>query len=146
MPIDLTSVWQSVNEGLLILLGGVALVIGGYTAYALHKYASFLTASQQQKLGDIINRGLQMAINFAMSKVDEAEKKVRPKTDSLVTKIAADYAVNHFGSTLARMGKTPSDVSEMILARLPSPPVIGDNTGAVVTVEKIEVTPLPPIP
>lgn len=145
MPIDLAPVWSSVNEGLLILLGGLGIVISGYLIYALHKYAAFLTASQQAKLGEIINKGLIMAINFAMSKVEEAEKKVQPKTDSLVTKVAADYAITHFGETLKKAGKSPADIAEMLVARMPSPPVLADLTDAKVTTELVTRQELPPV-
>ena len=65
--IDLSHVWESVNGGLLILLQGGALILGGYLVWALHKYAKFLTAAQQEKLAGIINSGLNMAVNYAMT-------------------------------------------------------------------------------
>lgn len=145
MPIDLTHVWDSVNAGLLILLQGGAIIIGGYLIYALHKYGKFLSAAQQEKLANIVNSGLNAAINYAMAVATEQEKKVQPSTDSVITKIAAQYAADHFGTTLDKMGKSPSDVAQMILARIPPPPVLGDLTNAPVKTELVTTQTLSPI-
>lgn len=134
------------NSGLLVLLQGGALVIGGYLVYALHKYAKFLSAAQQEKLGSIVNSGLNMAINYAMAYATAEEKKIQPTTDSIVTKIAAQYAADHFGKTLDKLGKSPTDVAQMILARLPSPPNQTDTTGATIRpLAPVESQPLKPI-
>lgn len=145
MPIDLTHVWDSVNAGLLILLQGGAIVIGGYLIYALHKYGKFLSAAQQEKLANIVNSGLNAAINYAMAVATEQEKKVQPSTDSVITKIAAQYAADHFGTTLDKMGKSPSDVAQMILARIPPPPNQTDTTGATITRAIVTTEPIPPV-
>lgn len=144
--LNLAPVWDSVNGGVLLLLSGLAVVISGYLIYGLHKYAAFLTAAQQEKLAKIIHDGLNRAIDYAMTVVTEQEKKIAPQAGSIVTRIAAQYAADHFGSTLEKMGKSPSDVAQMILARIPSPPVDTDLTGARPSTRAIvETTPLPPV-
>lgn len=143
--IDLSHVWESVNSGLLILLQGGALILGGYLVWALHKYAKFLTAAQQEKLAKIINDGLARAVDYAMTVATEQEKKIAPQAGSMVTRIAAQYAADHFGTTLDKMGKSPADIAQMILARIPPPPTEADLTGAKPTRSIVETTPLPPV-
>jgi len=142
--IDLSHVWESVNGGLLILLQGGALILGGYLVWALHKYAKFLTAAQQEKLAGIINSGLNMAVNYAMTVATEQEKKFAPQAGSMVTRIAAQYAADHFGTTLTKMGKSPGDIAQMILARIPPPPTDKDLTGVTVKTGVVESGSLPP--
>lgn len=145
MPLDLTPVWSSVNEGLVILLGGLGIVIGGYLVWAIHRYGKFLSAAQQEKLANVVNNGINLAIQYALNVATEAEKKVVVKPDSVITRIAGQYAADHFGTTLEKLGKSPADVAQMIVARLPSPPVVGDLTDAKVTRSIVTTEPLPPI-
>lgn len=144
MMLNLAPVWDSVNAGVLLLLSGLAVIISGYLIYGLHKYAAFLTAAQQEKLAGIIHDGLNRAIDYAMTVVTEQEKKVAPQAGSMVTRIAAQYAINHFGSTLEKMGKSPADVAQMILARIPPPPVTADLSGAKAPLSVVSTEPLPP--
>lgn len=144
--IDLTPLFPLVNEGLKILLAGCVVCIMGYVTWLLHtKAPKFIDAQTQAKIAAVINDGLNRAVQYALNTVSAEEAKIKPTTDSLVTKIGAQYAINHLGDTLEKAGKTPADIAEMIVARLPVAP----STEAPAPVPKavaVEMAPLPQVP
>lgn len=145
-PIDIQPIWDFINSGLLILLKGAALCIGGYVVWLLHtKAPKFIDAQTQAKLAAIANQGLNMAIQYAMKTVTVEEAKIKPTFDSKVVQIAAGYAVNHIGGTLDKMGKSPADIAEMLVARFPPAPTVVDTTGETVTTTIVTTQPLAPI-
>lgn len=143
--IDLSPAFTMINEGLKILLSGGVICIMGYVTWLLHtKAPKFIDAQTQAKIAAVINDGLNRAVQYALNMAATEETKAKPTTDSLIVKIGAQYAVNHLGDTLAKAGKTPDDIAEMIVARLPVAPAVPD--GPVVVVPKATAVVMEPLP
>lgn len=143
--IDFSQYWPAINEALTIVLGGAIICAAGFLTYALHKYAIFLSASQQERLAKIINEGLNRAAQYALNTIEAHEKDVKITTDSKLVQIGANYALRHMQITLDKAGKTPQDVAEMIVARLPVAPTESDKTGAIAPIPPVTSAALPPV-
>jgi len=140
--ISFAQYWPAINEGLTIVLGGAVICAAGFLTYALHKYATFLSASQQERLAKIINDGLNRAAQYALNTIEAHEKDMKITTDSKLVQIGANYALRHMQVTLDKAGKTPQDVAEMIVARLPVAPMAN---GIAVPIVPVTSAALPPV-
>lgn len=144
--IDLAPLFPDINEALKVLLAGGVMCIMGYVTWILHtKAPKFIDAQTQAKLAAVIDQGLNMAAQYALKTIEDHEKDLKPTTDSKIVQIGADYAIRHIGVTLGDAGKTPQDIAEMILARLPTAPTVVDTTGATVTKAIVTTETLAPI-
>src|ERR1700744_5489654 len=140
--IDLTQVWPHVNDGLFSIL----LLIAAWAVWEARSYlsihAKFLSADTQKKITDNLNSLLNDAINYAMNVVEQQEKNVKPTTDSVVVKLAAQFAADHAGP---QIDKTSDQLKQLVISKLPSPQTAVDTTGAVVTKTLVTTETLPPI-
>jgi len=140
--INLDQVWPHVNDGLFSIL----LVIAAWAVWEARSYlsihAKFLSASTQQKITDNLNTLLNDGINYAMTVVAEQEKNVKPTTDSLVVKLAAQFAADHAGK---QIDKTSEQLKQMVIAKLPSPQSAVDTTGTTVKTTLVTTETLPAI-
>lgn len=140
--------WPAINEALTIALGGAVICLLGWSTWFLHKHApAWLSDDAQAKIAKVIDTGLQRAVSFALNTVEAHEKDVKITTDSKIVQIGANYAIKHMGVVLGKAGKTPVDVAEMIVARLPVAPTEKDITGnKIPVVTTVEIKELPPVP
>jgi len=141
------SVWYStLNEGVIVLLSGVALWLGyEFTAW-LSAHATFLDAETQKSLADGLNRALQNGVNIAMSQLkawEDVHKNVQ--VQGQVAAWAAQYAVDHSPDAVAKFGLDPTQLALKALAYLPTPATSVGTTGATVTTTSVQTTTLPPV-
>ena len=128
--IDLTPIYGLINEGILTLLGGLAIYLTTFAKNWLQVHAKFLDEQTDAQLANGLNRALSNGVSIAMQKVGDMEK-ANPNFDtkSWVSNYAANFAISHSQDALDRFGLTPEQLAEKALAYLPTPAVTDGLTG-----------------
>lgn len=135
--VDLSPLWGYLNEFLGLVLTGLAGWVVVYIKAWLSAHAKFLDAQTINQLGEVVQRTETNAIAYGKQAAAKGEASVGPiSTGNRIGDFAANYMVRHIPETLDKLKKSPSDVSDMILAKLPPPPSVEDTTG---TTAKIDV-------
>lgn len=144
--ISLQAYWPAINEALTIVLGGAVICLVGWATWFLHQHVpTWLSTDAQAKLSKVIDAGLNRAVQYALNTVEAHEKDVKLTTDSKLVQVGVNYALQHIGVTLQGAGKSPADIAEMIVARMPVAPTAADLTGATARREVVTHEPLPPV-
>lgn len=133
MHIDLTPIYGLLNEGLLTLLGGIAIYLTAFAKNWLQAHAKFLGEQTDAQLAAGLNRALSNGVQIAMQKVDDLEHQYPGlPVKSQIAAWASNYAVQHSPAAIDKFGLNPSDLAIKALAYLPTPAITDDTTGKTV--------------
>lgn len=139
--------YDQLNEGLLTLLGGIALWLAAYAKQWLSAHAKFLGEQTDAQLAAGLNRALSNGVQIAMQQTEDLEKQYPGiPVKGQIAAWAAQYAIAHSPGAMDKFGLSPNDLALKALAYLPSPAITDDTTGKTIPApSRIEVTNLQPL-
>lgn len=142
--VDLSPVYQQLNEALLTVLSGLALWLAAYAKQWLAAHARLLGEQTDTELANGLNRALQNGVAIAMQNAEELEKRYPGMpVKGQVAAWAAQYAVDHSPGAMQRFaGMTANDLAIKALAYLPPVVETTDASGAVVNSSVVKTLPL----
>lgn len=145
MPhIDLSPLFPYVNETIVLVATGVAAWLVQELRAWLQKHTAFLSAQTDNAIAAGLNTALKNGVTLALNQMqawETAHKDVQ--VQGAVTRIAAQYALDHAPEYAAHFGLSPDDLATKALAFLPPPPSI--QVAPPAPVMPVEVKPLPPV-
>lgn len=101
-----------------LVVPALGVLLTGVVAWALNKWLGIQIKSQD---GAIINDAIQNGIAFATSKIQTIPLTVH--TGSPVVADASNYVLQHAGEALKRLGVSPQDLAQKVVARYLDPSV-----------------------
>ena len=118
--VDFTPVWQSAVSIAAAVLSALALWVGVWLKSWLQAKTGLVDTALADKLQQMYNEAALRGIAYAESVVDKnAPKSV--DVGSPLVKTAADYVIRFWPELVGKLGLTPEDIQDTIVARLPTP-------------------------
>lgn len=144
--VDLTPLYGLLNEGLLTLLGGLAIWLSAAAKIWLQEHAKFLGEQTDAQLAAGLNRALSNGVAIAMQQAESLEKQAPGiPIKSTIAAYAAEYAINHSPAAIDKFGLSPTELATKALAYLPTPAVSDDTTGKTIPApQQVQVKNLDP--
>ena len=147
--VDLTPIYNTLNESLGLILSGFAIFVAGWIRWAFHKYLTpYLGEQAETKASDDLNTALKNGVAIALAQAQAYENVHKDiQVQGAITAWAAQYAVNHAPDAIKRFGFDPDELAIKALAYLPSPPpsTIG-VAGAAPPIVPVQIAQLSDVP
>ena len=149
--VDITPIYNVLNESLGLILSGFAVFVAGWIRWAFHKYLTpYLGEQAETKAANDLSTALKNGVAIALNQAGAWESVHKDvQVQGAITAWAAQYAVNHAPDAIKRFGIDPDELAIKALAYLPPPPLSTIGTTGVsvsttaVTVNRLSDVPVP---
>lgn len=123
----------------------VALAAGGWTILSarsgswLKSHARFLTSKQQDQILETEHTLYQAAADYLIKYVTATGDKIHPQMNNALEQFAVQMVLNHPSAVIG----DPNVIAAQILAKIPSPLISTDTTGATIKTTTVTTETIP---
>lgn len=148
--VDLSQFYAWLNAGALVILTALAGAAVVYLRAWASSHAAWMDADTRTKLVNLADQAMKNGISWAMKLLEDEEKRHEAVqfpggVKGWMLAKGAQYAADHAGPEIDKLGWSANDVAQKLTAKLPPAWTLEDvSSSAAVRTQRVTVQPLAP--